>query len=83
MNLSDPNDVHYLYNQEFGDWPKPEKPKTELDRIYEDLKQMRYGGAMDEGEDLRTCLICVTNKVLELMDYLRRDHERTNRQGDK
>ena len=45
-------------------------PKTELDKIYDSLYQMRYGGAMDEGEDLRTILICVTNRLLDLMDYM-------------
>ncbi len=61
MNLSDPQDVDYT----------PEE-SDDLDGIYEGLRQMRYGGAMDEGEDVRTCLICVTNSLLNLMSYLRK-----------
>ena len=41
-----------------------------LDKIYKDLYRLRYGGAMDEGQDLRTNLICVTNSLLDLMSYL-------------
>ena len=71
MNLSDPEDVHYLYENAFGEWP------DELEKIHKKLKQLRYGGAMDEGEDLRTNLICVTNTLLDLIGYMR-THEWTS-----
>ena len=59
MNLSDPNDAHY-------------DPRIfDLKKIEKSLNQLRYGGAMDEGEDLRTSLICVTNRLLDLIGYLR------------
>ncbi len=48
-------------------WP----PLDKLEHIHKELYQMRYNGAMDEGEDLRTCLICVTNSLLDLMSYMR------------
>ncbi len=65
MNLSDPRDVHYLYEQTFGEWPNG------LEKIEKSLKQLRYGGAMDEGEDLRTNMICTQNILLDLLSYLR------------
>jgi len=60
VNLSDPQDVHYTHER-----------NDDLERIHKSLKQLRYGGAMDEGEDLRTNLICVTNSLLDLISYLR------------
>ena len=65
MNLSDPGDVHYLYEKAFGEWPDG------LEKIHESLKRLRYGGAMDKGEDLRTNLICTQNILLDLLSYLR------------
>ncbi len=70
MNLSDPNDVHYLYEKHFGEWQG-----SSLEKIHGDLKQLRYGGAMNEGEDIRTSLICVTNSLLNLISYLRKQDE--------
>ena len=77
MNLSDPRDVHYLYEKHFGEWPK-----SNLQDIHESLKRLRYGGAMKEGEDIRTSLICVTNSLLNLIDYLRKEDESKRREDD-
>ncbi len=46
-----------------------------LAHIHQKLYQMRYNGAMDEGQDLRTCIICVTNSLLDLMSYMREQDE--------
>ena len=41
-----------------------------IKQIHSELRQMRYGGAMDRDQDLHTCLICVTNLFLELLGNL-------------
>ena len=61
MNLSDERDVIYDRSAD------PDR----LDHIYDGLYHMRHSAAMDEGEDLRTCLICVTNSLLNLMAYMK------------
>ena len=77
MNLSDPWDVHYLYEKNFGAWPG-----SDLGQIEKKLRQLRYNGAMDEGEDVRTSLICVTNLLLDLIGYLRKQDARERRSND-
>jgi len=74
VNLSDPQDVHYLYEKNFGAWPR-----SDLEQIEKKLIQLRYNGAMDEGEDVRTSLICVTNLLLDLIGHLRKQDESKRR----
>jgi len=74
VNLS--NDVHYSVL--FKEHEQDEK----MNKIHKDLKELRYGGAMDEGQDIRTNLICVTNLLLDLIGHMRQ-LECTNRVARK
>ena len=38
-----------------------------LRQIHDELNEFRYGGAMDEGQDIRTNLICITNFLLDIV----------------
>lgn len=55
---------------------------VELQKIYDSLYHMRYSGAMNEGEDLRTNLICVTNSLLSLMSYMLRCENGQGQEGN-
>ena len=76
MNLSDPRDVKYLYDKHFGPLD-PELPGPE--QLHRKLEELRYNGAMTDG-DIRTSLICVTNILLDLLNYMRKkDGQRPER----